>query len=301
MVQGTVGNFGPIGQAIQMGSQAGMGATQGSESDLVRGGGQMIFNPSSNIDALSDDEISPLGKAMGMILPGSGEFFRKEKSGPDIGREDPRQVERLLELDRISKNIEAGTDAATQNAIRQNQANVAQTQSRIGRATGGASGATVDALIKAQRAGDTASNQAFAQGQARIPAFQGMIGQLQNRVEQRALELDLLNRAQFQAEKAQSDKEQKINKQGQQGLAFAQGMGSGENAEGMMGMFGGMFGGGANTPEAGGISGGMINPNDNLDQITTDPNQRNPSVDLGNISQGTEVTGLMNTGGSSFF
>ena len=100
-------------------------------------------------------------------------FKKKDKlDTPEL--EDPTQTARLLEIDRISKNIRSGTDAATQTALQQTAATTAATQNRLSRVTGGNVGATTDALLKAQRAGGTASNQAVAQGQSRLPFFMNL-------------------------------------------------------------------------------------------------------------------------------
>lgn len=125
---------------------------------------------------------------------------------------DPVQAQRLAEIDRIAQNIQSGTDAATQTAINQGAETTAATQNRLARVTGGNVGATVDALLKAQRAGGEAANTAIAQGQSRLPFFKDLGQQLANRIEQRALELGLLNRAQASAEGAQQSKENAINK-----------------------------------------------------------------------------------------
>ena len=125
--------------------------------------------------------------------------------------EDPTQTSRLLEIDRMAKNIQSGTDSATQTALNKVGQTTAGTQARLSRVTGGNTGGTVDALLKAQRAGGDASNQAVAQGQARLPFFMNLGQQLANRQEQRALELNLLGRAQTSAETAEEQKERNVN------------------------------------------------------------------------------------------
>jgi len=127
------------------------------------------------------------------------------------GLEDPNQTSRLLEVDRIAKNIQAGTDSATEQALASGAETTAATQSRLSRLTGGATGATTDALLKSQRAGQSAANQAVAQGQSRLPFFMNLGQQISNRAEQRKLELELLDRAQVSAETAQDQKEGNVN------------------------------------------------------------------------------------------
>jgi hypothetical protein len=125
--------------------------------------------------------------------------------------EDPLMTSRELEIERIAKNIQAGTDSATQTAINEGQAATSGAQSRIARVTGGAPGATVDALLKSQKAGQSATNQAISQSQARLPFFENLAQQLSTRASQRKLELGLLGRAQTSAETAQTGKERNVN------------------------------------------------------------------------------------------
>lgn len=136
---------------------------------------------------------------------------KREKGLQLPGLEDPLQTARRLEVDRMAKNIQAGSDAATQIALDEGRGTTAAAQSRISRVTGGSPGATVDALLKSQRAGQQAGNQAIAQGQTQLPFFQNLGNQLATRAEQRKLELQLLDRAQTSAETAQSGKERNVN------------------------------------------------------------------------------------------
>ena len=135
----------------------------------------------------------------------------REKALQLPSTEDPGQTARLLEVDRIAKNIQAGADTATQTQLGQIAESTAATQSRLGRATGGNVGATTDAMLKAQRVGGQQSNQAIAQGQSRLPFFMNLGQQIANRAEQRKLELELLDRAQTSAETAQDQKEGNVN------------------------------------------------------------------------------------------
>lgn len=295
-VQGAVGSFGPIGAAIQMGSQMGTGITSQSDSPLIASLGTGIFNPSSNLDFAMDKD-NPIGQRLGaMALPGLAGFFAKknEQSKPDVPFQDPRQVERLLEVERLQKNIQAGTDPGTQTAIAQGQANVAQTQGRLARATGGATGATVDALIKAQRVGDQTTNQALAGARTQLPFFQNLQQQILNRIEEREFDLRRVEQSQFMAEKAQSEKEANINRQRALGTAISTGAFDPENIQGIAGMFKG-----ANGTAPTGDGSGFVNPNENLDQITIDPNQANPTV-VPDLNVGTEVTNINPSPGFGF-
>ena len=188
-----------------------------------------------------------LGATLGSIVPGVGNVVgavggaviggvaggMKSKKAKDTvegakagtpGFQDPTQVQRLAEIDQIAKNIQAGTDSATQTGLGQIQGQTAQTQNRLARVTGGNIGATVDALLKAQRAGVDASNQAIAQGQQRLPFFKGLGQDLANSIEKRAFDLGMLNRGQSLAEGAQAQKENVINRN----AAVASGLGVNE-------------------------------------------------------------------------
>lgn len=164
--------------------------------------------------------FGPVGAGIGAVIGGIsgganavGAKKKQEQAQAYIPNyTDPVQAQRLAEIDRIAQNIQSGTDAATQTAINQGAETTAATQNRLARVTGGNTGATVDALLKAQRAGGEAANTAIAQGQSRLPFFKDLGQQLANRVEQRALELRLLNRAQSSAEGAQQSKENAINR-----------------------------------------------------------------------------------------
>lgn len=292
-VQGAVGNFGPWGQAISAISTMGQDATSKSDSPLIASLGTGVFNPSSNLDFALNSDNSAGQRVGAMLLPGLAGFFDKknEKNAPNISKEDPRQIERLLNLDRIAKNIQAGTDSATQTALQENQQNVAQTQSRLSQAVGGG-GSLTNALLKAQASGQQQGNQAIAQGQGRLPFFMNLGQQLQNRVSQRALELDLLNRAQFMAEKAQADKTANINRQGAFGNAVAGGGfdALGQKGYDILGSFGNLGAGG------GGPQGG-INPFNNVI-----PSQSGPTTGIGNSQITTGMTEVPNLqGGTGFF
>jgi len=183
--------------------------------------------------ALGGFKGASLGAKLGSVLPGPGTLIgagagaliggiaggagakktadEREKGLQLPGLEDPTQTSRRLEVERIAKNIQAGTDSATQTALNEGKGTTAAAQSRISRVTGGNSGATVDALLKSQRAGQSAANQSIAQGQTRLPFFMNLGQQIANRQEQRKLELDLLGRAQTSAETAQEGKERNVN------------------------------------------------------------------------------------------
>lgn len=165
----------------------------------------------------------PKGQAVGTItgaLAGwnaglAKGIFGKDDKDPNKNLpslEDPTQTSRMLEIDRIAKNIRSGTDAATQSGVNQNQQNLAATQNRLSRSSGGNSSALTDALLKAQRATGAANNQVFAQGQQRQPFYQNLGQQLSSGISQRSLELQLLDREQKSAERAQGQQSENVNR-----------------------------------------------------------------------------------------
>lgn len=155
--------------------------------------------------------VGALGGAIFGGVKANKEQKEREKGLQVPGYEDPNQTARMLEVDRIAKNIQAGTDPATERALASGAETTAATQNRLARLTGGATGATVDALTKAQRAGQAAANQTVTQAQSRLPFFMNLGQQIANRAEQRKLELQLLERAQTSAETAQENKERNVN------------------------------------------------------------------------------------------
>lgn len=233
----------------------------------------------------------PLGAIAGGIAGGiKGKKNQRKDPNQNLPSiEDPTQTSRMLEVDRIARNIRAGSDPATQTALAQNAQTTGATQSRLSRITGGNTGATVDALLKAQRAGQSAGNQAIAQGQSRLPFFQNLAQQLSSRASQRQLELELLDRAQKSAERAQSQKEQNVNRN----AAIASGM---PGLQDSMSRIQAMIN--ANRAQSGEVDPQMFNPNQNLDQTIISPENANPSLGLESMvgSQGTEVAGLGGAG-----
>ena len=171
-----------------------------------------------------------VGAAVGAVAGGisSGMKANKAKKADEaIQAQDPRELARLAEINRIRKSIGAGTDPLTQQQIQQARQTGASTQGNIARVTGGNVGATVAGLTRAQRGTQAATNQALAQSQQRLPFFENMAQQLNTRISQRALEVGLMRRDQAMAEKAAANK-----------AASA-------NIAGAIGAFGGMSGAGA--------------------------------------------------------
>jgi hypothetical protein len=175
-----------------------------------------------------------VGAAVGAVAGGvsSGIKANKAKKADEaIQAQDPRELARLAEINRIRKSIGAGTDPLTQQQINQARQTGASTQGNIARVTGGNVGATVAGLTRAQRGTQAATNQALAQSQQRLPFFENMAQQLNTRISQRALEVGLMRRDQAMAEKAAANKAASANIAGAIGAAGSmKGAGAGTGA-----------------------------------------------------------------------
>lgn len=165
-----------------------------------------------------------LGSAAGSVLPGLGTQVggiagnitgslidsaiagrREEASTPML--EDPAQRLLLEEVRNKRKSIEQGTDVATQTGLAEADLSGESTRNAVVRATGGNAGQTIDALLKTQRLEDRAKNSVIATSQKLTPFYQNMEEQLTDKIAQRALDLNMFNRVQAGAEKAQFGKE----------------------------------------------------------------------------------------------
>jgi len=183
------------------GSGAGMGATVGS---LFPGVGTVV------------------GAGVGALAGGitSGIKANKAQQSQDIPVVDPMERARLSRLEQISRSLSSGSDALTQQNIRNQQATGRAAQNAISRSTGGDVGGTLDALLKSQKATQGGVNQAVAQAASRLPYFDSAAGQMASRIAQRRLELDLLRRGQ---DLASSTRNRTVNNANTQALLATQG------------------------------------------------------------------------------
>ena len=159
-----------------------------------------------------------VGAAIGSISAG----IKANKAGQAAGAiqaQDPQELARLAEINRIRRSIGAGTDPLTQQKLRQAQQIGASTQANIARVTGGGVGATIAGLTRSQRGTQAASNQAIAGAQQRLPFFENLGQQLRPRVAQRSLEVGLQRRDQALAERAAQGKANSANIAGAIALA----------------------------------------------------------------------------------
>lgn len=153
----------------------------GPLSTLVGGGvGMALGGPSG----------SAMGAKIGSSVGGLGTMFsgmagRKKAERMRPSEVDPSQMSRLEEAKRKLRSMETGTDATTQQALSESRRMTEATKSDLSKVTGGNIAGTVDALLKAQRLGGRAGNQAFAQAGQRASGFQSLVDRMATRVEER--------------------------------------------------------------------------------------------------------------------
>lgn len=152
------------------------------------------------------------GAAIGGLVGGISGANKKKKANEasDIARVDPMEQSRMAELNQITKNLSIGADSLTQNRLSELQKVGAQTQGAISKVSGGDVGSTVQGMLQSQRNTQTGVNTALAD-RGQLPYFQNLAQQLQTRMSQRKLELDLLKRSQAMAETAQSQTDSNLN------------------------------------------------------------------------------------------
>lgn len=140
-----------------------------------------------------------IGAAGGALVSG----LAQSKKGDTPSYSDPMQTARLSRLERTIKQLSTGTDPLTQFNINEtNRANQVA-QRNIAKVTGGDVGGTLSAFRRAQKSTETNINRNVAEAAQRIPFFENASGMLANRIEDRKLQLQLLDRAQANAESAQ--------------------------------------------------------------------------------------------------
>lgn len=187
---------------------SGKGAVSGAGKGAALGGmiGSVVPGVGNAIGAAAGGVI---GGAVGGIS--SGIKQNQANQAKEIGFTDPLEAVRLAQLEQTRKNILTGSNPVTQNKIEQIRNVGSAVQGGISRNTGGDVGATMDALLKAQKNTQTGVNNAVSEGQQNLPYFDNAVGTLAQRIAQRKLELQLLSRGQNLAENAQARKENNLN------------------------------------------------------------------------------------------
>lgn len=152
-----------------------------------------------------------IGALAGGLIGGLKENRSQQSQGVPVV--DPNERARLSRLEQLSRSMSSGSDALTQQNIR-NQQNVGRAaQNAISKSTGGDVGGTLDALLRSQKATQGGVNQAVAQSAQRLPYFDSAAGQLGSKIDQRRLELDLLNRGQDLASSTRNRTASNLNSQ----------------------------------------------------------------------------------------
>ena len=139
---------------------------------------------------------------LGTMFSGMAKKKRAEKARPDLV--DPDTQARLEQAKRKLKSMEAGTDTATMNALRENQRLTEATKSDIAKNTGGNVAGTVDAMLKAQRTSGRNINSAVADSARRSSGFRSVVDRLADRVADRKREIQQDISSQLYAEAAES-------------------------------------------------------------------------------------------------
>lgn len=145
------------------------------------------------------------GQAVGALtgaaqLIGTGQAKKRAmESTPEMM--DPTQGAFLAELQQKKNALNVGSQYSS--SIDAINDNMAQTQDVLAGNSGGDAGGTVAALLKSQQAANQGVGQVLAQGQQSEGMYNGLYGNLLDKVAQRKMELGLLGRAQNMAEWAQ--------------------------------------------------------------------------------------------------
>jgi hypothetical protein len=115
---------------------------------------------------------------------------------------DPQQSAFLAELQQKKNALNVGSEYSS--SIDAINDKMSQSQDVLAGNSGGDTGSTISALLKAQQVANQGEGQVLAQGQQMEGMYTGLYGDLLNKVVQRKLELGLLDRAQNMAEWAQN-------------------------------------------------------------------------------------------------
>jgi len=150
-----------------------------------------------------------MGAKIGSAAGGLGTMFsgaRAKKKSESLrpGLVDPNQISRLEEAKRKLRQMESGTDASTQAALRESRGLTESTKSDLSKVTGGNIAATTDALLKAQRVGGANARKIMGDAGNRASGFQSIVERMANRVEDRKREIQQDMSSQAAAESAEA-------------------------------------------------------------------------------------------------
>jgi hypothetical protein len=151
--------------------------------------------------------ISAMGQMLYDAVKGRQAGKRAEQAGADI--EDPETRAFADEIDRERRAMETG--AAFQSERQKIRQMTADTQSSIVDATAGDTASTLSALMQAQSQGGRQMNEVLARGFNRQKYFTNLYNKLNQRIQQRELEMEQLDETQALAEEAQRKKQARAN------------------------------------------------------------------------------------------
>jgi hypothetical protein len=199
-----------MAQGLDMLMASGTGALGGASTGAKIGG--ML---GSVVPGVGNVVGAGVGAGVGALVGGGSAAMKQKKAteAQKIPLVDPMERQRLAELELQRKNLLAGTDAITQNAISEAKNLGSATNNAIIKNTGGDVSSTMDALLRAQKGTQQGVNQAVMEGRQRLPYFDSAAGNLNSRIAQRKLELGLLKRSQATAENAQARTDNNVNAQ----------------------------------------------------------------------------------------
>jgi len=269
----TIGSIlgGILGTAVAPGVGTTIGASLGGAAGGAAGkavGGQRNQSISEAGSPVGGQAGSIAGGTLGAAQLISGAVKKRQAEQLKPSLEDPEQRALLEEVAAKRQSIQTGAASAT--GIREAEQQGTTAQQNIARVTGGDVSGTVEALLKAQRGTQAATNRALAAGEQQQRFFTGLQADLTNRIAQRRLDLQQFQRVQALAEAAQARKEGISNL----GAAFATAVPLGRQTPGIT---------------------SAADPNRAQAPITPQA----PTPTAGSIAPGPEVIGL-NPGQSAF-
>lgn len=150
-----------------------------------------------------------VGAATGAVqlIKARGDKKRAMEATPQMV--DPNQAAFLAELQQKKNALNTGSQyTSSLDAINDK---MAQTQDVLAGNSGGDAGGTISALLKSQQVANQGQGKILAQGQKSEDMYNGLFGDLLNKMAQRKLELGLLSRAQNMAEWAQNKQQGAAN------------------------------------------------------------------------------------------
>jgi len=198
----------PWMQMVQAGANSDVGNTVGGSG---QGGGERKkgagFFDSIMGRAKSDSSKATsgaMGLGMGLIQSIQAKKLkdRANSAFPDLV--DPSQAAFLAELGQKRKSLDTGSAFAT--GMQNIDASQAGTNNAIVQSSGGDAGATMQALLQAQRVAGDSKNSVIAQGQSQQLAYTQMYQGMLDQIAARKLQLQMQRSQQAQAEWAAKQK-----------------------------------------------------------------------------------------------